>query len=275
MSKEPKLKLKSVPRSSSLRWIPIADVEVDMDAQRPLGMAWVKAHEADFDPEQIGYVVVNRRSNGKVYVIDGQHRLALLRQVGWGDQQVQCEYFEGLTQAEEAELFLARNDRKAVQTFAKFRVAVTAKDETACDIDRIVRFQNLVVADQEKEGHIVAVKALSRVHGGAGINVKDGPAALARTLKTIQKAWGRAPSSFNGKIIEGIGLMQLRYNGGIEQDALANKLAPFPGGAAGLLGKAKSLRELRGHPLHSCVASILVDVYNKGRRSGKLEDWWA
>jgi len=267
--------LKTVPRSSSLRWLAIAEIQVDPEAQRALSKPWVEQHVNDFDPEQIGYIVVNRRENGKLYVVDGQHRLALLAAVGWGDQQVQCEYFEGLTQAGEAELFLARNDRKSVQTFDKFRVSITAKEEMACDIDRIVRIQGLAVANQQKEGHIVAVAALTRVYSGDGISVKDGPAALARTLKIIQNAWGRRAANFNGKIIEGIGAMQLRYDGAIDQEALAAKLAPFSGGASGVLGRAKSLHETRGHPLHHCVASTLVDIYNKGRRVGKLEDWWA
>lgn len=193
--------------------------------------------------------------------------------VGWGDQQVQCEAFEGLTIGQEAELFLARNDRIAVRTFDKFRVAVTAGDEGACDIDRIVRAQGLAISDQEKDGHICAVSALERVYNGGGISAKEGPAALARALKTVQRAWGRQPSTFNGKILEGLGMVQLRYNGKLEQDTLADKLAPFPGGAPGVLGRAKALQDMRGRSITNCVAAVIVDVYNRGRRNGKIEEW--
>ena len=34
-----------------------------------------------------------------------------MRAVGWGDQRIHAEVFDGLNQAEEAELFNARNDR--------------------------------------------------------------------------------------------------------------------------------------------------------------------
>lgn len=265
---------KNVPRSSTLRWVPLSEIQVDLNAQRQLRPAWVAAHEAEFDPEQIGLIVVNLRKNGKWYVIDGQHRVELLRAVGWGDQQIQCEAFEGLTQAEEAVLFLARNDRLAVRTFDKFKVAMTAGDDVANDIDRIVSSAGLVISDQEKDGHIVAVRALQKVYNGAGIaSGKEGPAALARTLKVLKNAWGRQISTFNGTIIEGLGLVQLRYNGKLEQETLVEKLAPFSGGAPGVLGRARALRDMRGKSMSYCVAAVIVDIYNKGRKAGKVDEW--
>lgn len=162
-----------------------------------------------------------------------------------------------------------------MRVFDSFRVAVVAGEAVPADIDRIVRLQGLVVSDQEKNGHILAVSALERVYRGAGIAVKDGPAALARTLKTLQSAWGKQPSTFAGKILEGVGMVQLRYNGALNQSALAEKLASISGGAPGVLGRAKQLQEMRGLPLHKCVASIVVDIYNKGRRAGKIEEWGA
>jgi hypothetical protein len=268
--------LTQVKRSSSLRWVPIHDITIDPEAQRQLSMQWVRGHVPEFDPEQLGIIVVNRRANGRVYCIDGQHRVALLREVGWGDQQIQCESYEGLTQAEEAELFLARNDRKSARVFDKFRIAITAKQELECDIDRIVRAQGLLISDQEGEGHVTAVTALTRIYQGGGIaSEKEGPAALARTLKTIINAWGRSYAGFRGEIIKGIGLVQIRNNGSLDQAALAGKLAPYPGGPTGVFGAACSLKNIRSKSVSDCVAAIVVDAYNKGRRTGKLEDWWA
>lgn len=267
-------KQKSVAHGSTFRHVLISDVTVDPEAQRTVSLAWVKAHIQKFDPEQLGYIVVNRRANGKLFIIDGQHRVELLRAVGWGDQLVHSEYFDGLTQAQEAALFNSRNDRKSVSPVDKFRIGVIAGDPIACDINRIVNEHKLVVSNQVNVGRVVAVKALQRVYNGGGIvSEKEGPTALANTLKVIVLAWGDQPSSLNGKIIEGVGLMQLRYNGKFQQKALVEKLAPFPGGAPGIVGKAGAMRELRGRPMPHCVASIIVDIYNKGRRTNKLDEW--
>lgn len=276
MSKQREVKGNTVPRSSSLRWLWVDELHVDSNAQRPLRPGWVKGHVSEFDPEQIGYIVVNERKDGKWYVIDGQHRVALIQAV-WPNerQQVQCEAFIGLTVAQEAELFLARNDRINVRAYDKFRVAITAGEGVESDIYRIVLAQGLAISDQEREGTITAVKAIQHVHRGDGIAPKDGPAALARTLKTVQRAWGRGPSSFNGHILRGIGLVQLRYNGKLDQEALAEKLGPTRGGAPGILGTAKQVQDMRSQPLHKCVAAVVVDIYNRGRRNGKIQDWWA
>jgi len=151
---------------------------------------------------------------------------------------------------------------------------MTAGNEQANDIERIVTSSGLTISDQEKDGHIVAVRALQKVYNGAGIaSGKEGPAALARTLKVLQKAWGRQISTFNGTIIEGLGLVQLRYNGKLEQDVLVEKLAPFSGGAPGVIGRARALRDMRGKSMSYCVAAVIVDIYNKGRKAGKVDEW--
>ena len=268
-----------VPRSSSFRWIPISELVVDPDSQRPLRQAWVDATVSQFDPDKIGIITVNRRSTaGKSYVVDGQHRTALLRAVGWGDQQIQVELFEGLSQAEEAALFLDRNRRINVRPLDKFRVRVTAGEEVACDITRIVRAHGLSIANGPMQGYINACGACENVYrGGRTGKAKDGPGALSKTLKVLVDAYGRDYKSFEGTIIEGLGLVFIRYGAQVELGALSEKLAKASGGPAGLVGRARSLRDIRGgKSIVHCMAAVLVDLYNKGRRTGsKLEDWWA
>jgi len=254
--------------------INVQDLNVDPEAQRQLSPGWVKARVPKFDVDLLGYILVNKRANGKLYVVDGQHRVELMRAVGWGDQKMHAEYCEGLTQAEEAELFNARNDRKAVRKFDKFRISITAGDPVATDIDKIVRAHGLVISDQLTDGHIAAVDSLEKVYHGSGIaSAKEGPSALANALKVLVQAWGKQASSVNGKVVQGVGMIFLRYDGTVNVADLVKKLAPFPGGAPGLLGKARSQQEVRGRPLHHCVASIVVDIYNKGRSVKKLDAW--
>jgi hypothetical protein len=197
-----------------------------------------------------------------------------MRAVGWGDQLIHAELFERLTQQEEAELFNARNDRRAVRKFDHFRISVTAGDERATAISHIVASAGLAISDQHTDGSVNAVDKLEKIYDGGGIaSPHEGRSALARTLATIKNAWGTSTAGFNGALLHGLGLVQLRYNGAIDQKALAAKLGPIKGGAPGLLGNARALREMTGRPVHHCVASIIVDIYNKGRRAEKLDAW--
>ena len=199
----------------------ISDLTIDPEAQRKLSMQWVRAHINEFDVDQLGYIVVNVRADGRAYVVDGQHRVELMRAVGWGDQKIHAEIFTGLTQAEEAELFNARNDRRAVRKFDKFRIDVVAQDAEAMAITRIVQHCGLVVSDQVRDG-IVAIDALQRVYRGGGIaTVKDGAPALQRTLSTLQEAFGREAASFNGDLIRALGMVYLRYGREIDPKAMA------------------------------------------------------
>jgi len=264
----------TAPNHSKFDMVLVSDLTIDPAAQRKLSMTWVNKHTDSFDVDQLGYIVVNRRDDARMYVVDGMHRVELMRAVGWGDQRIHAEVFNGLSQAEEAELFNARNDPRAVKKFDRFRISVTAKNERACAIVSIVESVGLVVSDQGVAGAITAVDKLERIFSGAGIaSEREGGMALKNTLMVIRNAWGKSPPGFNGLIIHGLGLVQLRYRDEIDQAALSKKLAPVKGGAPGLLGNARSLHELSGRPVHDCVASIIVDIYNKGRRVGMLPDW--
>ena len=108
------------------------------------------------------------------------------------------------------------------------------------------------------------VTALKKVYGF------DGGKALALTLETVVAAWGRTEAAVDGKIIEGVGLVHCHYNGAIDLAALSKKLAKYPGGASGLLGDAKGLRQFRHASLPRCVAETVIETYNVGRKTGRL-----
>lgn len=139
-----------ISRHSRLQWVPVAETKVSPSAQRELRPAFVDKIAQEFDPDNIGFPVVNKRDD-HYWVIDGQHRIAALKKIGWGDQLVQCEVFSGLSEAEEAEEFLRRQQRIAVLPIDRFRIAITAGRLRECDIDRIVRAQGLRIGSEDRK----------------------------------------------------------------------------------------------------------------------------
>jgi len=172
-----------IERAARLRWVPLAVMRVNLLAQRDLNQARVNRLAAVFDIEQMGAPTVSHRGDWH-YLIDGQHRIAALKQWlgSWEDQQVQCWCYEGLTEAEEAEIFLKLNDTLAVHAFAKFKVSVQAGRGEEADVDRIVRALGLRIA--RGSGGICAVATLRRVYA------RGGPAVLSRALRIIRDAYG-------------------------------------------------------------------------------------
>lgn len=253
-------------RASHLRWIPVAEMKVNPRAQRDFKEAQAEKYAADFDLEALGFPVVNLR-DGSFYIVDGQHRVAALKMIGWGDQKIQCECYEGLTEAEEAELFLRRDERRAVSRFERFGIALTAERADQSDIDRIVRSNNLCISREKVPGAIGAIATLERVYR------RGGPAVLGRTLRIIRDSFG--DSGFETNVIDGIGLLCQRYNGQLDDKTAVDKLGKVSGGVNGLLGLAENTRRQTGNSKSHCVAATAVELINRGSaRTQKLPSWW-
>jgi len=251
-------------REARLRWVPLDQIKVNPLAQRPVSKARVNHIAANLEIEQIGAPTLNFRG-GSYYVMDGQHRIEAMRKFGFKNEQIQCWVYEELTSAQEAQKFLALNDVAPVKAFAKFKAGVHAGEPEACDIERIVRAQGLVVGDSDQAGAIGAVVALRRVY-------RRGPNVLARSLHIIKNAYGDA--GLDAAVIDGLGHVCARYNGELNDQDAIEKLSRFNGGVNGLLNKAQVTRQATGEPKVTCVAAAAVDIINRGRGGKKLPGWW-
>jgi hypothetical protein len=254
-----------IERKARLRWVPLTQMRVNPLAQRDLNQARVSKLAAAFDPEKMDAPTVNHRGDW-YYLIDGQHRIAALKEwlSTWQDQHIQCWAYEGLSEAEEAEKFLALNDALPVRAFAKFKVSVHAGRDVEADVDRIVRAQGLRIA--RGSGGISAVATLRRVYSGGG------PAVLSRALRIIRDAYGEA--GLDGPVIEGIGLLCQRYDGDLSEQRAVERLSSVHGGVSGLISRAAQLRQSTGSAAAQCVAAAAVEVINRGSGGRKLPGWW-
>ena len=255
---------KRFSREGHLRWVWIKDLHIEPTAQRGFIIGHASKLAAEFDPDKFGIPLVSDRGD-KLHVVDGQHRVEALRIMGWGDQQIQCWVFEGLTIAQEADLFLGHNNSKAVQSYDKFRTAVTAGHEIECDINRIVLMKGLKIA-RSGEGAIKSTEALKRVY-------KLGPDVLAKVLHIASESYGDA--GLQGFVIVGIGLLCGRYGDELQSSVAIDRLGGARGGLSALETKAYSLNKSTGHPLPECIAGAATHIINGGRGANKLPNWWA
>lgn len=253
-----------ISREARLQWVPIERMRVSSHAQRELRQEWVDELLANFDLEQLGSPTVNLRG-GVYYVIDGQHRIEALRQMGWGDQQIECWTYEGLDEAAEAEMFLKLQNRLTVRALDKFRVGVIAGRPEETAIDKVVRSVGLKVTDDKVPGGIKAVGTIRRIYQRDGSNV------LRRALTIVRDAYGDA--GLEAATIDGIGLLCARYNGELDDALTVKRLGDVHGGVNGLLQAAEKLRLRTGHTRGNCVAAAAVEIINRGR-GAKLKSWW-
>lgn len=238
-------------------------------AQRDMRPARLKYLTTEMDLDAIGVLHgVEYPINGLegIYIVDGQHRWRALMDLGLGEWVVEVKiHLDVKDDARASDLFLKLNNRLPVHPFDKFNNAVKAGHEDAVAITRIAHKHQLKIGRQCSNSCMTCVTALGTVYH------YDGGDTLARTIDTVIAAWGHIAGAFEGKLIEGLGLVYKTFNGSIEPDVLVKKLAKYPGGPSGLIGDSRGIRQYRKVSVSRCIAERIVEVYNQGRRAGKLD----
>lgn len=253
-----------VNRASSVQWVRVSDIHVSSHAQRDLRPHMAEKIAVEFDPDKLGVPVVNKR-DGRYWVIDGQHRVEALKLIGYGDQLIECQVYDGLDEKAEAEMFLGLNTKLSMSALDKFLVALTAQRKRELNIARAVESQGLSVGPGA--GHIGAVGALGKVYDIAGGE------RLSAALRLLRDSYGT--SGMRAELIEGMGLVTHRYNGQLDEEKAVDKLSSIRGGMSGLLTRAELIRRQIGRPKAHCVAAAVVETINAGRGGKKLPDWWS
>ncbi len=257
-------------------WVNIAEIKVDPRVQRRLNAAFVDKLAQEFDPDVFGTITVNIRDDGTVSCVDGQHRVAALRQLGWDDQKVECEVHRSLDLRQEATLFWKKNgERKKVTVLELFLKRIVSQEPLATAINDIVARLGLRIYDAgDTPGAISCVAALERIYTGRALRLKEfQPRALDSTLRIALGAFGKTRTAVHGDLLLGLSLVVVRYGKEIDHAKLIAKLASSDGGALGLIGKARGLRGSLGGTLYENMAEVVVELYNRGMRDHKIKPW--
>lgn len=245
----------------------VKDLHIDPRVQRDIIPTWVKKLADDLRPEAIGTLVVSKRKlpsgKAKLVVLDGQHRLQALRDLGMTDHEVMCEVHLGLDLAGEAGLFRRKNKHRLVGPYDDYVKGVTEQEPECMAIHKVLTERGLKVTQQTAPGSVRAITAVREVY-------RSGEDNLAATLDILTAAYGTTIDAMEGSLIQGVGVLVNRYNGELDRAALIRKLAKRPGGPLKLLGDARGAKDLFGTTVPRCVAMVARETYNRGRNAGKL-----
>lgn len=244
--------------------VPINLTRVSPSAQRQQKLWHIHNIAKSFNPDKLGVITVSLR-DGVYYVVDGAHRIAAAKLAGHEDASITAHVYEGLSEKEEAELFLVLNDVRPVSKLDKFKVSVTAGDPTACAIKSIVGSLGYRVA-MNGASSISAVTPLERTYVNGGAN------ALYNLILIARDSYG--DTGMKSAVLDGIGRVTSNYSELIDPERMVDRLTKLPGGLNGLLGKANAKKEDTGASLGNCVAWAVVESYNSGRgKFVKLPKW--
>jgi hypothetical protein len=172
--------------AGSAEVLPIEAINVDPDYQRDLRHDLVNQIARAYDIVKAGPILISEREDGTLWCVDGQHRLAGAAQAG--ETEVFAHVVHGLTKEQEAELRLARNNRRSDTIQEKFRTRLTMGDPKAHKLLEIVEQHGSHINFSPQSGSGVnAIATLEVIFDIDGTGVW-----LGRTLWVLQQAFGEA-----------------------------------------------------------------------------------
>lgn len=241
-------------------WLDPSILNLDDSYQRTFRLPWGDEIVEKFDTEEVRPLHVVRRSDGSLYVDDGQHTLYALKQKGW--KLVPAFVRNGPTAlTEEAEHFIrAQTNSKSLRPLEMFHAEVTAERSMALDILAIVESLGLHVG-HGKNG-IGAVKALEKTYKASGFE------GLRDVLDVIVTTWSEdEPQRLNAHIINGL-TMFLRSNpNSVDKTRLIARLRTVVPDT--LLARGRSIMQGAGS---NSMAPALAAAIDKIYRKRKIED---
>jgi hypothetical protein len=234
-----------------------------MSYQRVLEPKRVKRIVAEYHPNLINAVKVSHR-DGKYYIFDGQHTVAALKiKQNKEVVSVECKIYEGLTAADEAELFAQQNGiSKDVTTIEKIRALYYAGNEKVAALIKTTESVGFKFkfTGGAATGYILAVAKAYQIF------LTSEPYDYIQILKIIKAAWGGEPESLRKEMLGGIYFFSRLYRGEFDAETLSVRLSKVSPEKIIRDGKNNSI--LRGD---ARFAKEIFEIYNKQTRRGRLD----
>lgn len=163
--------------------VSVDSLRVDHTYQRDPKVSLINSIAAAYDLALAGYIVVNRRASGALYVIDGQQRYLGAKKAG--EPEVLARVFNGLDRKTEAQYYDRLNDTKPQQVHERFKAALVAGDPATTRIYAIVHSfgSSVYGVDGTGDDAIAAVGTLRWIYD------QGGELGLSRTLSVIRRAF--------------------------------------------------------------------------------------
>lgn len=260
-------------------YVQIADLHFDLQRwehgrsigyQRPLDTDRVDSYMQRYDPHLTRPVVVNRRSDGSLWVLDGQHTVELERRLG--RSVVLATIWAGLTPEQEADKYNHLNtERVKPNQWNRFGARASAGEPKVLSIIDLTAACGFKVGTADRSVNaIAAVNALERLYDAS-------PTLLRQTLQKIRQVWPTDVFTRDGVFISGLAWFIFTWDEpyyptavGVEGDVI--DWVRFDTVFSRLTGRdliraAKTLRIETGNAINpGAYAVVFRDAYNGNAR---------
>jgi hypothetical protein len=231
-----------------------------LSAQRPIDDGWVQMIIENWNEDLFDdLLVAGPLDDGRYHVVEGQHRLAVVRQLFGTNCLVPCRVVSASSSPEAAEVWaLVNKSKKAARQIDLFNVKVEGELPEATAINQIVTHYGLTVGSG-RDGSISAIEALQKIYrlkmnGGLTGEV------LAYVLSTIQATWGGDRRAYSALLLYGYAKFVTCFYSKARLDRLVEvvRRAAVSPGELSLAAKTNRMGRNTAH----MVCEELVKLYN-------------
>ena len=247
--------LAEVEQTGKIEIVPIEAIQMERAYQRDMSHDWVQRHGEEYDPMKAGTVILNRRKNGSVWAIDGQHRIGAAKYAN--HTHMLALVFEGLSIQKEAEMRVAFNDRKADTPQDRFRARLIAGDELANDLVRLcTEFETRINPNPQQGAGLNCVGLLESLFK------RDKGMTLTRVFDVIHRAFGSiGGKTGKGDLIRAIAwMLEVNADEKLDLNHLVDRMQAE--GTEGILRRAQSHQAAVFGTFWMNTYRSLVEIYN-------------
>lgn len=245
-------------------YVPVEKLLIDSRYQRNRIESWISILAHSWNEDKNNPFVVSLRSNGNFYVMDGQQRHGALQMMDNAPEEVFAKIFEGLTLAQEADLFVsAAEDRRGLTTETRFKAALEAQHPWAMAVERAATAAGFRVGSKGAQNNISAIASAREIFR------RRGEPFLERVLRIVNQSWPNQNAARSG-VLYGLEYFLVKF-----PDADIRRLV------VALSATSPTRIEATGHgysetlnsSINPATGYAIYAIYNHGLRTNKLAAW--
>jgi hypothetical protein len=243
------------------------DLIVDSSYQREINKIKVANIIKNYNPNAIGVVTLSIRENGDLYIIDGQHRVEALKQLGFGSNDINAIVFFDLTIQDEAQLFVIMNEsRTKPKKSDLYKASIKSGDNDLIELNNMLNRNNVTVGDKPGDCIIRAIGTLHKVNNKLGI------INLEKVVKVLISANGNNSTSFQAEYITAVSTIIVKYKN-LDMDRLALAIKKLGEPSLAIHKSHMIASDSKSVTKSLTLSAMIIDMYNSYLKKNKLDKY--
>ena len=204
-------------------WVVASEVVIPKEYQRAYDDKRAKGYAMRFSWRKFRSIALNRRPDGTIVCVDGQHRLRAAQRVFGPDVKVPCTFTVVETSKEEAGDFGGINsDRSGLAPQTAYQARLHNEQPEAMRVERLLgEFGLRSLAVDETRGLRGTVAATRTVEY---MLKAGGESSVRAVLSVLHDLWKDDASGYRDFILAGMWQFLVRYDGNIRRDRVITVL---------------------------------------------------